>query len=434
MRYSTHSSTALTAESTLATERSFTHDLRPWRALFGIALLSVLVSCDNGYDNNCSNCVVIPTEITLGLVTGNFNANGLTSVVATSAIQPNPTVGYDNLKVYLSTGAGAFAPPVTVADGVGPLYLASADLNGDGLPDVVSASADDGTLSVFFNDKNSPGTLSAPLMLSSPGASQVAIGDMNHDGLPDLVSADYGVSLFVQTSPGTFAAPISLYSGGANWVAVGDLNGDGAPDIALTDVVGVQVLMHTGAASATTYAAPVNVFAQTANVNVIGANLIAIADVNGDGANDLVITDPGPTGGMAPTVNILVQNAASPGTFLAPASYPIAAHDLSQSIVVIDVDGDGRPDIVIGGQQTVTVLLQNHAPAAPGTFMAATVYTAPRAYEIAVADINGDGKLDIVVSNGVSAPDVNGVLTTRPGVLLQSATSPGTFSAVQDLP
>ena len=53
--------------------------------------------------------------------------------------------------------------------------------------------------------------------------------------------------------------------------------------------------MHTGAASATTYAAPVTVFTQTANLDVAGANLIAIADVNGDGLNDLVITDPGPT-------------------------------------------------------------------------------------------------------------------------------------------
>jgi hypothetical protein len=115
-------------------------------------------------------------------------------------------------------------------------------------------------------------------------------------------------------------------------------------------------------------------------------------------------------------------------------SYPIAALDLPQSIVVIDVDGDGRPDLVIGGQQTVTVLLQNHAPAAPGTFMAATVYNAPGAYEIAVADINGDGKPDIVVSNGVGHVLVNGVATTHPGVLLQSTTSPGTFGALQDLP
>jgi hypothetical protein len=430
MRYSTHTSTALIAPA--AAKRPLVHGWRPWRVLFGLAILPALASCNDSYDNGC--CVVIPTEVSLGVVTGNFNANGFASVVALSAIEPGPPVGSGNLKIYLSTGAGSFASPVLDGDGVEPLYLASTDLNGDGLPDVVSASFDDGSLAVFFNNKNSPGNLNTPLVLSSPGASQVAIGDMNHDGLPDLVSADYGVSLFVQTSPGTFAAPISLYSGGANWVAVGDLNGDGAMDVALTDSVGVKVLLHTGAASATTYAPPVNVFTQTVNANVIGANLIAIADVNGDGANDLVITDPGPTGGMAPTVNILLQNPAGPGTFLTPVSYPIAALDLPQSIVVIDVDGDGRPDLVIGGQQTVTVLLQNHAPAAPGTFMAATVYTAPGAYEIAVADINGDGKPDIVVSNGVSRQFVNGVATTHPGVLLQSATSPGTFSALEDLP
>jgi FG-GAP-like repeat len=433
MRYSARPSTASSDAPAASTQRPWVHGLRSWRVLFGLAILPALASCNDGYDNNCYSCGAIPAEVSLGVVTGNFNANGFASVIALSSIEPDSPSG-SSLKVYLSTGAGAFAQPVSVADGFEPLYLASADLNGDGLPDVVSASYDDGSLAVFFNDKNSPGTMNTPLVLSSPGASQVAIGDMNHDGLPDLVSADYGVSLFVQTSPGTFAAPISLYSGGANWVAVGDLNGDGAPDVALTDDVGVKVLLHTGAATSTTFAAPVNVFTQTANANVIGANIIAIADVNGDGANDLVITDPGPTGGMAPTVNILVQNPTSPGTFLAPVSYPIATLDLPQSIVVEDVDGDGRPDIVIGGQQSVTVLLQTHAPAAPGTFMAATVYSAPGAYEIAVADVNGDGKPDIVVSSGVTRTIVNRVTTINPGVLLQSATSPGTFGALQDLP
>ncbi len=241
------------------------------------------------------------------------------------------------------------APPTEISWGV-----VTGNFNGTPF----SASLADGTLAVFFNDKSSPGTLKTPVVLSSPGASQLAIGDMNHDGLPDLVSAGYGVSLFLQSTSGTFAAPISLYPGGANWVAVGDLNGDGNLDVA----------------------------------------------------------------------------KASPGTFLAPVSYPIAAQDLPQSIVVKDVDGDGRADIVIGGQQTVTVLLQNHAPAAPGTYMTATVYAAPGANEIAVADINGDGKPDIVVSNGVTNPTVNGVVTTNPGVLLQSNTSPGSFGALQNLP
>ena len=113
---------------------------------------------------------------------------------------------------------------------------------------------------------------------------------MNGDGLPDLISADFTVSLFIQSAPGVvaggpsgFASPVSLYSGGANWVAAGDLNHDGSPDIALTDSVGVKLLFHTGAANATTFAAPVAIYNEMPTAAIIGANLIAIADVNGDG-------------------------------------------------------------------------------------------------------------------------------------------------------
>ena len=394
---------------------------------------AVLASCDD-HNNGCFGCgnSTPPTEISKGVVSADFNGDGFADVIALSTVRPPVSASPSNIEAYLSTAAGVFAAPVATADGFNPLYLASADLNGDGLLDVVSASFDDGALDVFFNNKTSPGTFNPAVTLSSPGASQVAIADMNGDGLPDLVSADFNVSLFVQTSAGTFAAPISLYSGGANWVALGDLNGDGAPDVALTDSVGVKVLMHTGAASATTYAAPVTVFTQTPNLNVVGANLIAIADVNGDGLNDLVITDPGPTGGMSSAVYVLLQNPANHGTFLNPVAYAIASQDLPQSIVVKDLQGTGKLDIVIGGRQSVTVLL--HDPANPGEFLAASIYPAAGANEIAVADINGDGKLDIVVSNGVTHPMQGGVSTTHPGVLLQSATTPGTFGPLQDLP
>jgi hypothetical protein len=405
--------------------------LKQWALL---AALPVLSSC--GGDDHCFNCgyapVYTPSEVSLGVVAGNFNGNGHTSVIGTSTVVYSSQGNTGYLKSYLSTGPGTFAAPVLTADGTDPLYLASADLNGDGLPDVVSASYNDGSLSVFMNSTGSPGTFAAPVILSSPGASQVAIGDMNGDGLPDLVSADFNVSLFLQTSAGVFAAPIPLYTGGANWVAVGDLNHDGFPDVALTDATGVKILMHTGAAAATTYAAPVTVFTQTANANVAGANVIAIADVNGDGFNDLIITDPGPTGGSAPTVSVLLQNAASPGTFLAPVSYPIAPHSLVQSIVVADVNGDALPDIVIGGSNAVTVLLQN--PATAGTFAAATNYTVSNVDELALADVNGDGLIDIVVATGATHPVVNGIYTNTPGVLLQVASAPGTFAALQNLP
>jgi hypothetical protein len=405
--------------------------LRQWALL---AALPVLSSC--GGDDHCFNCgyapVITPSEVSLGLVAGNFNGNGHTSVIGTSTVEYSSQLNTGYLKSYLSTGLGTFAAPVLTADGNDPLYLASADLNGDTLPDLVSASYNDGDLAVFMNSTGSPGTFAAPVILSSPGASQVAIGDMNGDGLPDLVSADFNVSLFLQTSAGVFAAPIPLYTGGANWVAVGDLNHDGSSDVALTDATGVKVLMHTGAAAATTYAAPVSVFAQTANAHLAGANVIAIADVNGDGFNDLIITDPGPTGGSAPSVSVLLQNAASPGTFLAPVSYPIAPQSLVQSIVVADVNGDSLPDIVIGGSTAVSVLLQN--PATAGTFMAATNYTVSNANQLALADVNGDGLIDIVIATGATHPVVSGIYTNTPGVLLQVASAPGTFAALQNLP
>jgi hypothetical protein len=395
-----------------------------------LALLPVLASC--GYDQECNNCVSpVVTEVNLGLVTADFQKTGRPSVIAASTLVYGTSANPGSLKLYPIYG-GSDAAPLVTPDGYGPLYLATADLNGDQVPDVVSASYTDNSLAVFLNDPASPGTFGLPLRLPSPGASQLAIADMTGDGQPDIVSADFYVSLFVQLSPGNFATPVSLYPGGANWVALGDLNGDSLPDVALTDATGVKLLLHTGAPSATTFAAPVAVYSEASPSSQQGANLIAIADVNSDGLNDLVITDPGPPGGGAPTVEILLQSATQRGAFLTPVAYPIQPYNQARSIIVTDVNGDGLPDIVVGGSEGVSVLLQNAA--APGTFLAFASYAAPYAYQIAVADVNGDGRPDILVGTGPALPVVNGRQANSPGVLLQSSASPGAFGSLQALP
>src|SRR5579862_2299147 len=110
-----------------------TNDRSKRWALGAMGAVSALGLASCGGDG-CDDCFVYgaapvtPTEVSLGLVAGNFAGNGLSSVIQTSAIdngsQPNP----GNLKIYLSTAAGNYAAPVLTPTGNDPAYLAAADL------------------------------------------------------------------------------------------------------------------------------------------------------------------------------------------------------------------------------------------------------------------------------------------------------------------
>lgn len=408
------------------------------RAGLAVAIggLLALAGCGSGYDDN--SYTFTPWQINFAVAAGDFNGDGFADVLDGRTLhQPTTPFESGTLNLYLhNAGAGTgFGMPTATGAGIEPLYLATADINGDGLADAVAADEDDGELLVYLNQTATPGSFASAVHLQSPGTSQVAIADLNGDGHPDLVSADYGVNVFLQdaANPGTFLAPTSLSSGGASWVAVGDLNDDGLPDLVVTDASGVKVYFHSATANSATFMNPVTVFTQTPNQAFVAANFVAIADVDGDGLNDLVITDPGPYGPTPPTVNVLLQDPASPGTFLAPGSYSLPNGRLARSIVVADLDGDGHPDVIVGDEMGVNVLLQNAG--SPGTFAAASYYATPNgSFQVAVADVNDDGFPDIVTSNSATAPLTNGTYVTQPGVLLQSATTPGTFGALQNLP
>jgi hypothetical protein len=401
-----------------------------------IALLGTTLALSACGHDDSGRVYFTPVNYEYGLIAVDLNADGRSDIVSAATLYtPDPPYESGYLRTWLHNTTSTFTAPVSYSAGYEPLFLASGDLNGDGRPDVVSVGYDDGAVSVYFNSATTPGTLGTPTSLASRGASQVVVADLNGDGRQDIVSADFNVSMFIQsaTTAGTFQTPVALSSSGANWVAVGDINQDGAPDIVVTDGVGVRVFFHTGAASSVTYSAPTTLFTQSVNYNLPAASLIAIGDVDGDGFNDVVATDPGPTGGVAPTANVLRQDAAHPGSFLAPVSYPIAQNNRAYDIHLIDVNGDARPDIVIGESSVVTVLLQSATT--PGTYLPATTYRAPAgAYQLGFVDVDGDGLLDIVTSNSATQPFVNGAYTTQPGVLLQQSATPGSFGALQNLP
>ena len=124
-----------------------------------------------------------------------------------------------------------------------------------------------------------------------------------------------------------------------------------------------------------------------------------VADVNGDGRPDLVVGDQNclnnscSGGGL---VSVLLGNGD--GTFQ-PAVVYGSGGEWASSLAVADVNGDGKPDIVVANylDTTVGVLLGN----GDGTFQPAALYNAgiSEVTSVAVADLNGDSKPDILVAS-----------------------------------
>jgi uncharacterized protein (DUF2141 family) len=252
---------------------------------------------------------------------------------------------------------------------------------------------------------------------------------MNGDGLPDIVIAARPLLLSLQnfSAPGTFASPTTLFSTASSEpfrsLALSDLNGDGTPDIAISDDDRVSVLFTTSSTDPPTIASTTVVYT---NARPGEFSVVAVADIDGEGRDDLVIADAG--GG---SVVVLQQSGAVAGEFLPAATFDLPA-GAGFSLVVADLNGDDRLDIVSGGAAIVAVLLQDAIRA--GAFQEASNYGAPiSASAVAVADIDGDGLPDIVTNSGITSTNDGGVLRTPPGVLYQDPNRPGSFLALQDL-
>jgi hypothetical protein len=337
-----------------------------------------------------------------------------------------------------------FLPAVGYDSGGNATAVAVGDVNGDGKPDLVLANGlaiydEPGTVSVLLG--NGDGTFQTAVTYSTGtgGASSVAIGDVNGDGKPDLVVAGGAVSVLLGNGDGTFQ-PAMTYGVGANGtdsVAVADVNGDGKPDVLAAigcetepcSEGGFSVLLGNGDG---TFQAPL-----VYNSGGYNSLSIAVGDVNGDGALDVVVTNIcrdydhncNPPGEAA----VFLGNGN--GTFQAPVVYS-SGGAYASSVTISDLNGDGYPDLVISNECQsvnsktlcdsaggVSVLLNN----GNGTFQTAVSYNSGGDYGVwgTVADVNGDGKPDLVVSNSCTLGSCGS--TGQFGVLLGNGD--GTFQA-----
>jgi hypothetical protein len=360
---------------------------------------------------------------------------------------PPSITNIGSVVIMLGNGDGTFQTGVSYRTGTSsPRSVVVADVNGDGKLDLVVANRciDNGCLieavvAVLLG--NGDGTFQGPVTYNSGGlfTVSVAVADVNGDGKPDLVvgnncgdsNCDGSVGVLLGNGDGTFQAAITYLTGGleAFAVTVADVNGDGKPDVLVATSVrkkdtwggAIGVLLGNGDGTFR----PAVTYSSGGSFIPPSSSLLTVADVNGDGRPDLIVENTECCSQFGGVLGVLLGNGD--GTFQPVVTYLQGADGWGTSVAVADVNGDGKLDAVAtdscGGNSCsnkglVVLLLGN----GNGTFQAPQTYDAGGflTNSVAVADVNGDGKPDLVVAN-ICADDGLVCKRSSVGVLLNNS-------------
>jgi hypothetical protein len=375
--------------------------------LFTTQAYQSIVPFKNTASSNTINLALIgaDTLIALGDGSGNFTAGqayGVSGnpVVAQVESNGNTDLLFQNGQIVGQTvlvpgnGDGTFqAPPATLFQDGTSAFL-TADLNGDGLTDVLTINTAGNFVAALGRGN---GRFSITSQISGTGQLAVA-GDFNGDGKVDVVTIFPGqfdpktgspisngqLFFYSGNGDGSFqpaSAAMGLPVGGALTPLVGDFNSDGRLDLVLpyggevpygTPASGVLFLAGNGDG---TFAAPIS-------VSIPWTSVLFAADVNKDKKLDIL-------GGN--TVNL----GNGDGTFRQqPLGIP------GTLFAVGDLNGDGNPDLVI--QVATNDPYGVYAGNGDGTFQTTPFYTACQLpYYLngsaVIGDVHADGHADLLI-------------------------------------
>lgn len=299
--------------------------------------------------------------------------------------------GLGALPATAGAAAGDFGPPQSIPGPASFLRaIATADLDGDGGRDDLIVLA--GGLTTYLGD-GSGGLAATGPAVSSAGAS-LAVGDVDGDGDQDVVtggrSPDWNVVLHRNDGHGALGAGAVITPGWSTSyeVDLGDVDGDGDLDLAIGDRLNnvARVWRNDGHGT----------FTSTGNTAQVGgsndAESMRLVDVDRDGRLDLLAS-----GGTMVSVAFGRGN----GTFL-PVLPQAGGNGFNESEAA-DLDGDGDLDVIVAAYLTAdrsTVFQRD------GTWiLTPRTVTAPAAFWLRIGDLNLDGDPDVLLSGGSHDPD-----------------------------
>ncbi|MCX6122023.1 MAG: FG-GAP-like repeat-containing protein [Ignavibacteriales bacterium] len=290
---------------------------------------------------------------------GDLDGDGKPDLSVTN-VQGNVVSVFRNISTIGSIGNNSFANKVDFATDINPGTVTIGDLDGDGKPDLVVTNWSSNTISILKNTSTKGGVSFAPKVSLSTGINpwSVKICDLDGDGRPDLIVTNNGsntISVFRNISVNgsitnsSFAAKVDFLTGNMpGGFSIGDLDGDGKPDLALVNKNDstVSVFRNTSSNGNISFAPRIDYAASNS------PRIVVIGDLDGDGKLDLAVANSGSN-----TISIY-RNMSTNGNISFAPKVDFAAGGNPERVVIGDVDGDGKPDLVVSnpGDNTLSIL------------------------------------------------------------------------------